>query len=92
VADLRQLLASVDVFSLKKEYHLVGMEDGTQRFAKVEASGKRKSVYCDNSFPPPFEKIRAFVNDRIIVAHVSEISAAKEIHLEAKDMEPESFD
>jgi hypothetical protein len=53
VRDLRQLLKDVDYFRLKQAYH-AAIEDGTQRFVKVEISGKRKGVYCTTTFPAKF--------------------------------------
>jgi hypothetical protein len=90
LAELRKLLAEVNFFKLKKEYD-ANVEDGTQRWIKVEASGKRKGVYCNNHFPQVFMRIYGFVNDRIIAAHPVEIGAAQEIELHKKDMEPESY-
>jgi hypothetical protein len=91
LAALRKRLADIDFFRLKKAYH-ANVYDGTQRFAKVEASGKRKGVYCDNHFPLPFQRPHAFVNERIIAVHPTEIAAAKPIQLEREDWERESFD
>jgi hypothetical protein len=85
MADLRQALVDADFFRLKKEYHAPNIEDGTQRWAKVQASGKRKAVYCNNVFPTQFENIRGFVNERIIGTHTAEINAAKIIQLDRKD-------
>jgi len=90
LAELRKLLAEVNFFKLKKEYH-ANVADGTQRWIKVEASGKRKGVYCDNHFPLPFMRVRGFVIDNIIRAHLAEIGAARTIQLDPKDIEPESF-
>ena len=91
LADLRKLLAEVDFFRLKKEYD-ANVEDGTQRWVKVEASGKHKGVYCNNHFPQPFKRICRFVNNRIIAAHPAQIAAARKIELDPKDRESESFD
>jgi hypothetical protein len=92
LAEFRGMLAEVNFFAMKKEYIATNILDGTQRFAKVVASGKRKAVYCSNYFPPRFERIRVFVNDKIIAAHPAEIGAAKMIQPDRKDWESESFD
>jgi hypothetical protein len=84
--DLRQLLMEVDFFTLKRSYH-GGVQDGTQWFVNVTASGKKKGVYCDNYFPSKVERIRHFVEKRIIEKHRLVIDKAAIIQLERKDME-----
>ena len=92
MTDLRKLLVGMDYFRLKKVYYDAGLADGTQRFVKVIASGKRKSVYCSNYFPSPVCDVQGFVEVRIIQPHSSEIAAAQQVQIDRKNMESESFD
>ena len=78
VAELRSRLAAVHFWTLKKEYD-ADVQDGTQRWAKAEASGKQKRVYCNNYFPPEFKQIYTFVEDSIIKAHASAIRSGAEV-------------
>lgn len=91
VADLRKLLKEIDFFRLKKAYY-ADVADGTQRWAKVEASGKRKGVYWNNHFPEDFERLHGFVKRQILAAHQPEILRARPVELDPKDIESESYD
>ena len=86
--NFRKLLRDVDFFRLKKEYH-ADIEDGTQRWARVEASGHRKTVYCSNFFPPAFLRISRFVSERIVATQGEAITAAETINPQPKDLELE---
>ncbi len=86
LANLRKLLVDVKFLEMKKEYHS-NVEDGTQRWARVEASGKRKGVYWNNYFPADFMRIYDFVNQRIIGAHLVEVKDAKIIERDRKDIQ-----
>jgi hypothetical protein len=91
VTELRALLREIDFFRLKKAYH-ADVHDGTQRWAKVEASGKRKGVYWNNHFPEDFERLHQFVRQKVLAAHQPEILASRPIDLKPADIEPESYD
>jgi hypothetical protein len=90
LADLRKLLVEIDFFRLKKAYY-ADAHDGTQRWAKLEVSGERKSVYCNNHFPPAFQKLYSFVWDKIIGSHNKELQNAQVIDLKNDDAGYESF-
>ena len=90
VRELRDLLAAIDYFSLKQQYHAAIM-DGTQRFVKVEISGKRKGVYCNNNFPIEILRIKSFVEKRILAVHSVQIALAKTTSMTRESMETEMF-
>lgn len=90
VRDLLQLLRDVDYFRLKQAYH-AAIEDGTQRFVKVEISGKRKGVYCNNNFPGEILRIKSFVEERVLGQHAHEIAQAQSVEVTRETMETESF-
>jgi hypothetical protein len=60
VTDLRKLLVEIDFFRLKSAYrgHVI---DGAHGWATVQASGKRKRVYCINDSPEAIQKLFNFI-------------------------------
>lgn len=92
LAALRAELKQVDFWRLKKTYYNSAVADGSQRWAKVEAGGKRKGVFWNNSFPDPAERLDAFVKQRILGRNRAAIDAAPTIELNPKDVEPETYD
>jgi hypothetical protein len=88
---LRALLNDIGYFHLKKEYH-ADIQDGTQQWLKVEASRRKKGVYCNNYFPPEVQRVRGFVQQRIFDPHAAEIGAAKPIDITLIKPEKEAFD
>jgi hypothetical protein len=92
MAELRAMLQRGGYFRLKKSYTDTGIADGTQRFVKVIASGKRKGVWCDNYFPRAVEKIREFAERRIIRKHPAEIAGAVEVEIDWRNAESVTFE
>ena len=91
VTELRTLLKDIDFFRLKKAYH-ADVHDGTQRWARVEASGKRKGVYWNNHFPDHFERLHQFVKQKILGAHRAEILASEPVEVDPKELETPMYD
>jgi hypothetical protein len=87
---LRQLLKDIDYWRLKKAYY-ASVADGTQRFVKVEAAGKRKAIYCSNYFPAEVIRIKQFVEARIISANSAAVGRAVPIVVTIQNAETEDF-
>ena len=63
----------------KESYYNTGVADGTQRFVKVQVAGRRKGVYCNNFFPPTVEKLKSFIDDRVLTKQQAVIAAATDV-------------
>jgi hypothetical protein len=87
---LRQLLKDIDYWRLKKAYYSPDA-DGTQRFVKVEAAGKRKAVYCSNHFPAEVIRIKQFVEARIIAPNSAAVGKAVPVVVTIQNAETEDF-
>ena len=65
VIELRKLLLAESFVTLSREYH-AEVADGTQWYFKIEGDGFEKSVYCNNNFPEPLQRIATFCETHII--------------------------
>ena len=83
---LKKKLTELDVFAMKRGYS-AGIQDGTQWFVKVQASGQRKAIWCDNHFPANIVEISIFVGEKIIATHRREIEGATSVELKPEDVE-----
>lgn len=73
--ELRDLLAAVEYWKLNRSYTSDVM-DGTQWCFRVDASGKRKLVYCSNYFPPQTVRLIQFVRQHILANQKVPMAAA----------------
>lgn len=90
VADLRRLVRDVNFFRLKKSYSS-GAADGTQWFVKVDASGWRKGVWCDNYFPTEVRRLSAFVRERLLGPNQPALRTAARVDLKAEDLDRDFY-
>lgn len=83
--DLRNKIIELDLFALERMYS-AGANDGTQWFLKIQASGQRKAVWCDNHFPYPMVKLSEFIGKQL-VRHKTVTDKAEKIELKREDVE-----
>jgi hypothetical protein len=75
---IEAVLVLIDVLHLKKSYS-AGAEDGGQWYLEVTASGRKKSVGCDNHFPAEVVLLSEFLRKEILGPRRAEIEAAPEV-------------
>jgi hypothetical protein len=68
-------------FQLPQQYHLKGMQDGTQWVIRVRAASKEKGIYCNNWFPAEVRGLSVFVHAQILAKSQNAIDAAMPVEI-----------
>jgi hypothetical protein len=63
---LVEKINALGILGMDREYHNPRIADGTQWRLLIKCGGEAKSIYCDNRFPRPIEKLAAYVDEAIL--------------------------
>jgi hypothetical protein len=71
---LVQAINDLGLFGLHRAYH-ADVHDGTQWCVLIKAGGRRKAVYCNNTFPPEVRQLAAFADSELIAHYADGVEA-----------------